>query len=239
VAEYETLKLDVSDHIATITLDRPPVNAVTVGVWRDLAAVFAEIADRTSEIRVAILTGAGRCFCGGRDLKLSPLDPPEQRSVLARRGYAAVYHSAVPLIAAVNGPAMGAGCCLALLCDFVIASDRAVFAMPEIDAGLNFSAAMLLRGMNQYQARYLGFTGDRIDLIKEVRITAAKLAAKSPEALRGAKWSANEVEILFADFERAYRAIESRVSIGLMKNDDTKEATRAFAEKRQPVFKTE
>jgi enoyl-CoA hydratase len=165
-----------------------------------------------------------------------------------------IYHCKVPVIAAVNGPAMGGGFALAALCDIILASERAVFAMPEIDANANPSVAMLLRGMNQYQARAMAFTGERYsgedmyrvgvvrsvtahdDLMTQANELAQVLAAKSPLALRAAKWSANEIELMFADFEQAYRAIESRVSIQLFASDDHKEAAAAFAEKRTPVF---
>jgi enoyl-CoA hydratase len=127
--------------------------------------------------------------------------------------------------------------------------------MPEVDAGVNPSVATILRGFNQYQARALAFTGERVgphdlmrmgmvrtvvspeELIPEAEKLAAVLAAKSPLALQAAKWSANEVELLFTDFEQAYRAIESRVSAANLESEDRREAAKAFAEKRAPVFK--
>jgi enoyl-CoA hydratase len=254
MADYDTVRLKVQDNIAVITLDRPPVNALSIGMYKDIAAVFSEINSRVDEIRVAILTGAGRCFCAGRDLKVAETEPPEVRSTYAKAGLGAIYHCAVPLIAAVNGPAMGAGFAFAALCDFVIAADSAVFAMPEIDANVNPSIATLLRGFNQYQARALAFTGERVspaelqrigmvrsvvpaaDLMAEANKLAGVLAAKSPGALRAAKWSANEVELMLNDFEKAYRAVESRVSLNLIASDDHKEAAKAFAEKRDPKF---
>lgn len=255
MAEYENLTLEISEYIATISLDRPPVNAISMGLYRDIAAVFAEIATLTDDVRVVILTGKGRCFCAGRDLKVSEVEPPETRSAAAKASYSAIFHSVVPVIAAINGPAMGAGFLSALMSDFLIASDRAEFGLPEIDAGLNMSIASLMRGFNQYQARYYGFTAERVgpeemhrigivqkvvpheELIPETRRIAAILAAKSPMAMRAAKWSSIEVETMFQNFEQAYRAIESRVSMGLLHTEDRREAGRAFAEKRDPVFK--
>ena len=255
MSDYENLRLEVSDYIATVTLDRPPVNALSSGLYRDIADVFLEIGERTSEIRVAILTGAGRSFCAGRDLKLAEEEDREVRSRFARASFSGVYHSAVPVIAAVNGYAMGAGFLTALMCDFIVAADTAIFGLPEIDAGLNMSISKLMRGFNQYQARYLAFTADRVDsaelyrmnivqkvfpaddLLRETRSIAGILAAKSPEALRAAKWSANQVELLTNDHERKYQAIESRVTIGLLDTENRVEAGKAFAEKRQPTFK--
>jgi enoyl-CoA hydratase len=113
---------------------------------------------------------------------------------------------------------------------------------------------MLLRGLNQYQARAMAFTGERVSAAEMQRLGVVRrvvphedlrmatsdladvLAAKSPLALRAARWSANEVELMFDNFERAYRAIESRVSLQLLNSDDHKEASAAFAEKRAAVF---
>jgi enoyl-CoA hydratase len=254
MGEYENVKLTVQDGIATVLLDRPPVNAISTALYKDIAAVFAEIGDRTDEIRVAILTGNGRCFCAGRDLKLTETEPWEARARHTRAAFSAVYRSAVPVIAAVNGPAMGAGFIMTVLCDIVVAAENAVFCLPEIDAGLNMSIATLRRVFNEHQARYLAFTGERVSpaelyrlgainrvvppdqLIPEATAIATVLAAKAPETLRAAKWSGNEVETLFANFEQAYRAIESRVSMALFSTKDRQEAGRAFAEKRAPVF---
>jgi enoyl-CoA hydratase len=149
---------------------------------------------------------------------------------------------------------MGAGFLTALMCDFLVAADTAIFGLPEIDAGLNMSVSKLMRGFNQYWARYLAFTAERVnaaelhrmnivqkvfsaaDLAEETRKIAAVLAAKSPSALRAAKWSANQVELLTNDHERKYLAIESRVTIGLLDSENRREAGRAFAEKRAPQF---
>jgi enoyl-CoA hydratase len=113
--------------------------------------------------------------------------------------------------------------------------------------------ALTRRGFNQYQGRKLYFTGEAIgahelyrlgvadrvvpaeQLMPEALQLAMVLASKSPLALRAAKWSANEVEKIL-DFEQAYRAVESRVSLGLAQSEDHKEAVRAFVEKRAPVF---
>lgn len=230
MGHYDNLRLEIVERVATVTLDRPPVNALSTALYRDITSVFGEINQRVDEINVAILTGAGRCFCAGRDLKLAETDPQEVRAAASRAGLSAIYHCAVPLIAAINGPAMGAGFAFALLSDFIIAAEQAVFAFPEIDANVNPSVAMLLRGFNQFQARALAFTGERVspdkllqmgvvrsvvsaaDLLPEAMQLAGVLSAKRPAALRIAKWSANEVELLLGDFEHAHRAIESPAS---------------------------
>jgi enoyl-CoA hydratase len=212
---YENLRLEVQDRVAIVTLDRPPVNALSTDLYRDIACVFSEINSRAEEISVAVLTSQ------------------EERAAASRAGLSAVYHCAVPLISAVNGPAMGAGFAFALLSDFIISSETAVFAFPEIDANVNPSLAMLLRGFNQFQARALAFTGERVSpaalqdlhvvrsvvasdrLMAETLQLARVMSAKSPPALRSAKWSANEVELMLSDFEAAHRAVESPVSAAM------------------------
>jgi enoyl-CoA hydratase len=159
--EQGFVRLDVENNIATVTLDRPPVNALSIGLYRDIASAFNEIDERTDEIRVAVLTGAGRAFCAGRDLKVAGTEDPEERAKWVKAALSSVYHCAVPVIGAVNGAAVGAGLVCAISCDFLIASDNAFFVMPEIDAGGNPSIATLLRGFNQFQARALAFLGER------------------------------------------------------------------------------
>jgi enoyl-CoA hydratase len=254
MSEYEHVRLEVSDQVALLTLDRPPVNALSIGLYRDIAAAIGEIDRRTDEVHAAILTGEGRCFCAGRDLKVAEVEDPAVRARHVKAAMTAIYHCSVPLIAAVNGPAMGAGFCIAVLCDAIIASEAAVFAMPEIDAAVNPSVATLLRGFNQHQARALAFTGERVGpgelyrmgavrevvapeaLLPSAMALATTMAGKPALAMRLAKWSANEVEAMFRDFEGVYRAVESRVSDANMGSADRREAGRAFAEKRKPVF---
>lgn len=251
--DREFVRLDVEDSIAVVTLDRPPVNALSIGLYRDIASAFNEIDQRLDEIHVAILTGAGRAFCAGRDLKVAGDEDPDERAKWVKAALGSVYHCGVPVIGAVNGAAVGAGLVAAISCDFLVASENAFFVMPEIDAGGNPSIAALLRGINQFQARSLAFLGERHtadefyrmgivravlppeQLLPEAMRLAGILAAKDPLTLRMAKWSANEVEALFSNFEQAYRAIESRVSAVTMKTDAAKDAAKEFADKRGPL----
>jgi enoyl-CoA hydratase len=253
MGDYEDLRLDVRDFVATVTLQRPPANALTMSLYRQIQAVFEEISSRDTEVRVAVLTAEGKYFCAGRDLKTADNDPQEKRNAQVRAAFGAVYHCAVPVVAAVNGPALGGGLTLAMDCDIIIASERATFGLPEINAGLCGGMALMRRGLNQYQARRMYFTGEALSadefyrlgvvdrvvapdqLLPEAQKLAETLAAKSPLALRAAKWSANEVEKIL-DFEQAYRAVESRVTLSLAASEDHKEAVRAFIEKRPPVF---
>jgi enoyl-CoA hydratase len=254
MGSYEHLHLEVSDYIAVVRLDRPPVNALSMAFYREIERAFTEVSDRMEDVRVAVLTGTGRYFCAGRDMKIADSEPQEKRNAAVRAAFGALYHCAVPVIAAVNGPALGAGLTLVMDCDIILTAENATFGLPEINAGLCGGMAGTKRGFNQYQGRKLYFTGDPISaqelyrigvadsvhstdqVLPEAMKLASKLAGKSPLALRAAKWSANEVEKIL-DFEQAYRAVESRATLGLAQTEDHKEAVRAFVEKRAPVFK--
>lgn len=253
--EYKNIHYSVHGHIAEVCFDRPPANALTMDVYRELRDAFTDISESDpAEIRVAILTGTGKYFCAGRDMKTADKDPVEKRNAVNRAAHGAVYHCTVPVIAAVNGAALGGGMTFALECDMILASDRASFGLPEINVGLAGGLAATKRGLNVYQGRKLYFTGRPVDaeymraagvvdevttpegLMDAARALAAEIASKSPVAVRAAKWSANEIEKL-VDYEQANRAIQSRVTLGLAATEDHKEAIRAFAEKREPVFK--
>jgi enoyl-CoA hydratase len=250
---YEFLKLTISDQIGTVRLDRPPVNAMSMGLFDEIAAVFHELSDRPSDVRVAIFTGTGKYFSAGRDIKTAGTEPQEKRFASADAAYTSILHCAVPVIGAINGAALGAGFMLALNCDIIIASENAIFGWPEIDIGLKAGIAITQRVLNPYQSRKLFYTGQRLsaidlqnlgiadsvtspdELLPAAEVLATLLASKPPLALRAAKWAANETEVM-GDFEQAYRAIESRVSLMLGTSEDHKEATRAFTEKRPPIF---
>src|ERR1700683_5157929 len=99
---YEFIRFDVAEHIATVRIDRPPVNAGAMELYREIVAVFEEINNSGDDIRVAILTGTGRYFCAGRDVKMAPSqEPPMKRHAAAREAYGAILHCAVPVIGAI------------------------------------------------------------------------------------------------------------------------------------------
>jgi enoyl-CoA hydratase len=255
VPDYTALHFRVEDHVAEVRLDRPPANALNMHLYRELRDAFTEISESDpAEIRAAILTGTGKYFCAGRDMKTADKDPVEKRNAVNRAAHAAVYHCAVPLIAAVNGAALGGGLTFVLESDIILAAENATFGLPEINVGLAGGLAATKRGLNVYQGRKLYFTGRSVDaaylhqagvvdtvttadgLMDAAWELARDIASKSPVAVRAAKWSANEIEKIL-DYEQANRAIQSRVTLALAATEDHKEAIRAFAEKRAPVFK--
>ena len=143
-----SVSLEVSEYVAVVRLDKPPVNALDRATRQRLIEVFDEISERT-DIRVAILTGTGKYFCSGADLKDRPdADKPGDflgHNRLTRETGNAIRECAKPVIAAVNGPALGAGFGLMAACDIFLASEDASFAMPEINVGLAGGVSMLGR----------------------------------------------------------------------------------------------
>ena len=254
------LTVDVTEHVATVTFDRPPVNAVDLASLAEIRDTFAVLAD-DRDVRVAILTAAGeRAFMAGADLRSVDLrqvdDVPAWQVTdsgrLARDAFWAVYDCAVPVIAAVNGPAIGSGLGFVAVCDMIISVPGARFGTTEINVGLLGASAHLQLLVGRHRAREMFMTGElieaeelhRLGAIREVvprenlmaraRELAAVLAAKSPIALRLAKEAMNRVE--FQPLKDAYRT-EQDYTRRLIGFEDAAEARQAYLDKRPPDWK--
>ena len=253
---YETLRLDVADGIATVTLDRAPVNAQNRQSREEIIHLFDSLGDR-EDVRCVILASALKVFSAGADVKerVGLVQQPGdyvRHNRITREYFYAISDCAKPVIAAVNGAAFGAGFVLALACDIVIAAEEAYFVMPELDVGLAGGAGFLMQHFSRSMARYIYFTARRIPaaelyrlgvitavlpadrLMAEARAIAADIAAKSPGAVRAVKRAFNVVEEM--PVRDAYR-YEQTITVDLSQTEDTREAQRAFVEKRKPVFK--
>lgn len=249
------IRLQVQDYVATVIMDRPPVNAQNSEFRRDLITTFDSLTDR-DDVRVAILTGTGKMFSAGADMRERP-DPDTPGEYwhfnrLAREGFNAIHECAKPVIAAVNGPALGAGLGLVAACDIILCSDNAVLGMPEIDVGLAGGAAMLQTLFGRSRARRMFYTGWRVpaeelyrtgvveccvpldQLLPEAMKLAGEIAGKSPVGIRYAKQSMNTT--MHMPPRDGYR-FEQGITVMLSKTEDAQEARRAFLEKRRPVFK--
>jgi enoyl-CoA hydratase len=253
------VRVETADHVATVTIDRPPVNAVDPAALAEIGAAFRSLGD-DRDVRVAILTGAGtRAFVGGADLRAidddrtaGPPGPQLDRGLIAREAFWAIRECAVPVIGAINGPAIGAGLALAAVCDMLIAAEHATFGTTEINVGLLGASAHLSLMVGRHKARELFFTGELIsaaelhelgavrkvvaadELMTEARALASVLAAKSPIALRLAKDAMNRVE--FLPLMEAYRT-EQDYTARLLSFEDSAEARAAFLDKRDPEWK--
>jgi enoyl-CoA hydratase len=249
----------VADFVATVTLDRPPVNAVDRNTLVALRDAFDSLNDRR-DVRVAIFTAAGsRAFIGGADLTSYGDRSDEEPATelvdlgrIARESQWAVTDCAVPVIAAVNGPAIGAGVAFAACCDMIVAADHATFGTLEINVGLLGASSQLSLMVGRHKAREMFFLGEKVSahelyrlgavrevvsadkLMETARDLAARLAAKSPIALRLAKESMNRVE--FLPLKEAYRT-EQDYTNRLLTYEDSAEARAAFLEKREPQWK--
>jgi enoyl-CoA hydratase len=254
--DTEFIKCTVRDHIALVTMDRPPVNAVNAQFHEEMMRVFDTLSDQ-DDVRVAILTGAGKVFCAGADIKARVAHEPQpgdfwQHSRRAREAFHAIVECRVPVIAAINGPALGAGLGIVASCDLLVASETAVLGLPEINVGLLGGGRHAMRLLPHSKARRMMFTGQRLSgadlyrlgvveecvpadrLMDVANALALEIASKSPVAIRLAKHAMNTIE--FMSLRDGYR-FEQNMTGELSKYEDSREAMRAFVEKRLPVFK--
>ncbi|RDJ21433.1 enoyl-CoA hydratase [Bosea caraganae] len=253
---YKHFQVEVSEFIATVTFNRPPVNAQNRETREEAIRIFDQLSDR-DDVRVVILTAAGKTFSAGADVKervglvQEPGDYISHNRV-AREFFYAVADCTKPVIAAVNGPALGAGFALMLACDIMLATDTAYGSMPEVDVGLSGGQSFVMEHFTKSKARYLYFTGTRVtaqelyrlgiiekvvpveELMPAALEIARIIAAKSPLAVQGAKRGfSTTAEMPVRD---GYR-YEQTITVALSHTEDAKEAQRAFVEKRKPVFK--
>jgi enoyl-CoA hydratase/carnithine racemase len=245
----------VSDHIALVRMNRPPVNAQNRQFHEEMMDVFDEVSD-LADVRVAVLTGNGRMFSAGADIKAragQERAPGEQwgHSRRARECFHSIRECKKPVIGAIDGPALGAGLALAASCDILVASEKAQLGLPEIDVGLLGGGRHTMRLFGHSLTRRMMLTGYRVPgpelyrlgiveacvapeaLMDTAMDFARQIASKSPIAVGLAKHAANVIEEM--TLRDGYR-FEQNMTAELGRYEDSKEAMRAFAEKRPPVF---
>ena len=249
-----SLIVEKSGRIAKVTIDRVPVNALTLDSYEELADVFSDL-PKDPDISCIILTASGaKAFCAGLDLKeflSATVEQDPHRAQIVRRTFSSVRHAAVPVIAAVNGPALGAGCVLASVCDIRLATPNATFGLPEVNVGRCGGTAHMGRHLPPGILRQMVFTAMPISAEEAYRFgfvnaihdadalqgaaedMARLIASKAPLGLRLGKESMNRAE--FMDVEEGYE-LEQSYSTRLMTTQDAREATRAVVEKRPPVY---
>lgn len=252
----QLIKREIIDGVAIVTMDAPPVNAQSRPFMEQLTTCFDEIND-LREARVVVLTGKGKIFSAGADIKARMQGHPNPGDTYAhmrrvRESSNSIMECNKPVIAAINGPALGAGLGLAIASDILIASENASVGLPEIDVGLMGGARHVMRLFPHSIAREMILTGRRIsgpelyrlgivsacvpleELMTAAVAMARNMARKSPVALRLAKRAINTVETM--GLREGYR-FEQNLTAEITKHEDSKEAMRAFVEKREPVFK--
>jgi enoyl-CoA hydratase len=254
---YSTIIVEIDENVALIRLNRPEaLNALNSVLLGELCEALAE-ADVNDKVRVIVLTGSEKAFAAGADIKemasksfvdvtKNDLFASEAEKITAIRK---------PIIAAVAGYALGGGCELAMMCDFIVAADTAKFGQPEINLGVMpglGGSQRLTRFVGKSKSMEMNLTGRFMDaaeaersglvsrvvpakkLLEDVMAVAQKIAEKSSIATAAIKESVNRsYEVTLSEgllFER-------RIFHSLFATDDQKEGMQAFQEKREPQFR--
>ena len=256
---YQDIILEISDRIATVTLNRPDaMNATTDRMYDELRDLIPRLR-QDPEVACVILTGAGRGFCSGADLKnrrtdLGPLQLSARHRWILADIMEPLYRLEKPVIAAVNGPAAGAGANIPLACDFVIASDKASFTQSFARVGLvpDFGGLYFLqRAVGLARAKELAFTARKVEaaealaiglvskvvphdeLMNEARAVAALIVHNAPTAVAMCKSLLNKSE--YASFDQMVEYEVFAQTIAFV-TPDYMEGVMAFREKRKPSF---
>ncbi len=254
---YETLIVEIEDYVALIRLNRPDaLNALNLRLMQDLAEALTA-ADRNDKVRCIVLTGSDKAFAAGADVR----EMAAQTFVDAYSGdmfgaeIEKIQRIRKPMIAAVAGYALGGGCELAMMCDFIIAADTAKFGQPEINLGIVAGMGgtqRLTRLVGKSKSMDMHLTGRNMDaaeaeraglvsrvvpaknLIEEAMKTAMKIAEKSALTVMAVKEAVSRAQ------ETSLREgilFERRLFHALFATEDQKEGMAAFLEKRMPQFR--
>jgi enoyl-CoA hydratase len=257
---FEHLSIERSGPLAVVTIQRPDkLNALNARLLTEIGAAFDELGAATGDdaVRAAILTGAGKAFVAGADIAaMAALTPTEAKrfSALGHASFARIEEQAFPVIAAVNGFALGGGLELALACDFILAADTAKFGQPEVTLAVipGFGGtARLARRVGVGKARELLYTGDLIgaeqalaiglansvfpaaELLMRARDVALKIASRGPLAVAACKRVVLRGEALDL---RAACELEAEAFARLFGTDDQRTGMKSFLEKTKATF---
>ena len=255
---YQSLLTSLENNILTITINRPDkLNALNKDVFTDLNNAVTEI-ETNPEIRSAIITGAGtKAFVAGADISEFRDFNKEQAMTLAKRGqdiFARIENCSKPIIAAVNGFALGGGCELAMACHFRIASDNAKFGQPEVNLGLIpgyggtqrlvqligkgraielLVSANMIDAASALQYGLVNYVTTPDELLNKARSVLAVINSKAPLAVAACIKAANAV------FDETIDGFDLEIKefANCFDSEDMKEGTAAFLEKRKAIFK--
>jgi enoyl-CoA hydratase len=257
MASYDYLSWSVEDGVTTVTMDRPPVNAVDQQMYRELAAAFAPDGPVARTSKAVVLTSAGRHFCAGNDLgEFATLTPDNAGGRMAevRGAFFAIQDCPIPVIGAVRGAAFGTGLAIAASCDFVIAAAGARFGTPEVSVGVMGGARHLARLVPEPWVRWMYLTAEPVtaeqlhrlgsliavvpdDELLETALTHARLVSRhSGVILRMAKRALNGIEAM--NLQTGY-VFEQGLTGELSGTPDSAEARAATLERRDPRYPSE
>jgi len=254
--DYEILKLTVDEHIATVTISRPQaLNALNTRFFLEMDAMIKQVSGMP-EIRVMIITGEGKAFVAGADIAEMVDMTPEQGIAFSRTGqntFRSLERMEIPVIAAVNGFALGGGLELAMGCDFRIASNKAKFGQPEVNLGMipGYAGTQRLPRLTSLgDALFLLMSGEMIasdealriglvqkvvepeQLLDETMRIARIIASKGPLAVKKVKYVTRMGRMM--NFDEGCR-LEAEF-FGTQFKAEGEEGMRAFLEKRLPKF---
>jgi enoyl-CoA hydratase len=254
MSTFAHLDIEFDQGIATIVLNRPPANAIDRALYMDIAELFSKPDRIGPGLKAIVLTGRGKHFCAGNDLDEFATMTPEngtERMWRVREAFFAIQNCAVPVIAAVNGAALGTGLAIAASCDFVVAAEDARFGLPELTVGVMGGARHLARMAPQPLVRRMFFTGEHMradafaaaggsvivcptdHLHERARAFATRIASLSPTAVRIGKTILNRIETM--DLRAGYE-FEQGYTVHMSGHPDAKEALMAFRERRAPSY---
>lgn len=253
----EYVSTEIESLIATVVIDNPPMNPLKKEVMDGIRAAFSYIGSQ-DDVRVVIITGAGKAFVAGADIKEFTSWTPELAIELTAKGqrlFGEIENFPIPVIAAVNGYALGGGLELALSCDIRIASNLAKMGLPEVTLGIvpgyggtqrlgrtiapGYAKKMVFTGeiINADKALELGLVDDVTapeQLLPTARDIALKIAANGPIAVRSAKTAMNAERRQSMPYGIA---VELDAAGRVFASEDKIEGVAAFIEKRKPAFK--
>ena len=255
---YETIMLEKKDAVALLTLNRPPMNPLNRTMYGELAEGSDEL-DADPGVKVVVITGSGeKAFAAGLDVV--DVEGKSLADILKFQAFSGMASAKVaaigkPVIAAINGLALGGGLVLALRCDVRIASDKAVLGQPEVNLGIipgGGATQLLARLIGPARAKELSFTGDTFKaaralalgivnrvvpadkLMEEAMALASSLAKKPAVALKMIKLAVDHGINMDLCSALAY---EGECFVLSFMSEDGREGMRAFVEKRKPQYK--
>lgn len=252
-----TIKTEMSSEyegVLLVTFDRPPVNALGIAQIEEFGNLFSTVKERFPDARCMVLTGTGKMFSAGADVKELAVRTTEiqlARSILSRRMFDTLRSCQIPVITAVNGHALGAGCVVASCGDIVVASENAKFSLPEVLVGAMGGTRHTARFAPEKVMRYMALTGRKVDaaylerfggiqevttpenLLPTAMAMAADIAKNSPTITGLMKEAINLTEDM--PLNEGYR-VEQLFTTLSSSLPDAAEAGRAFVEKRAPVW---
>jgi len=249
----------LEDTVLIITLNRPEaLNAVDARVAAGVGDALA-LASTDERVRVVVVTGTGRAFCAGMDLKAYARGEDVAAAEHPEWGFAGLTQHFIdkPVIAAVNGPALGGGCEIVLACDLAVASSQASFGLPEVKRGLLAGGGgvfRLPRLLPRRVATEMILTGDPIpaadalryglvnrvvlpdELLPRTLDLARAICANGPLAVRASKRLLTQSSRYGADWDDEIWQLNDQVTAEVLASDDSREGALAFAQKRRPVW---